>query len=360
MNKQSKKINKKSGVKVIKSAIKANVEKTEKGTGEIVDKEQPTLRPPQLCLNCGHELHGEYCSHCGQEHIEKGVPGGEMFREFLKDEFHFDFRIVRTILPMLFRPGFLTAEYVAGRRVRYSPPLRTYVFISVIMFALIAIQAKRSHIVQTGIPKAGTEAKTEAGKAGEHEGQKSKAPLNTDDIVIDYNALTQEHIKDSVLAEIRAARADTGRKASTFDKAMERGLEMVLEDKEKFLEVLLERAAQAMFLLMPIFALLLKLLYIRRKRQYMEHLVFALHSHSHAFLMFVLVLAGGLTHWAWLQPWLKWPLIAIPIYFFLAMKRYYGQSWGKTLAKYLLLLGGYAFILLAAGVAVLVASVVWF
>jgi hypothetical protein len=91
----------------------------------------------------------------------------------------------------------------------------------------------------------------------------------------------------------------------------------------------------------------------------MEHLVFALHSHAHTFSMFALVAAGSLAGWAWLQPWLKWPLIAIPIYFFLGMKKFYGQSWGKTLAKYLLLISCYGLALFAAGIAVLVVSVVW-
>jgi len=312
--------------------------------------------PAQLCKNCGHQLHGEYCSHCGQEHTESAVPGHEMLREFLKDEFHFDYRIIRTIFPLLFRPGFLSSEYVAGRRVRYVPPLRTYVFISIIMFGLIAMQARKSPLMSSDKIIAGTE---------EH---KPKEPINlnftfSDDtakIAIDDTTLTGEELRDSVLSELEAAMGDSaGRQESSFEKKVKHGIIKLMEDKEKFLEQLLERSAQAMFLLMPVFALILKLLYVRRKRRYMEHLVFALHSHAHTFSMFALVAAGSLTGWAWLAPWLKWPVIAIPVYFYLAMKKFYGQSWGKTLAKYLLLLGGYALALTAAAIAVLVVSVVW-
>jgi hypothetical protein len=314
------------------------------------------LAPTQLCKNCGHQLHGEYCSHCGQEHTESAVPGHEMLREFLKDEFHFDYRIIRTIFPLLFRPGFLSAEYVAGRRVRYVPPLRTYVFISIIMFGLIAIQARKSPLMTSDKIIAGTE---------EH---KPKEPINLNftfsndstKIAIEDTTLTGEELRDSVLSELKSAAGDSsGREESSFEKKVKHGLVKLMEDKEKFLEQLLERSAQAMFLLMPIFALLLKLLYLRRKRRYMEHLVFALHSHAHTFLMFAMVAAGSLAGWAWLQSWLKWPLIAIPIYLFLGMKKYYGQGWGKTLAKYLLLLSCYGVALLAAGLAVVVVSVVW-
>lgn len=323
---------------------------------QVEVQQTPDALSPHLCLNCGRQLHGEYCSHCGQEHTESAVPGHEMLREFLKDEFHFDFRIIRTIFPLLFKPGFLSSEYVAGRRVRYVPPLRTYVFISIILFGLIAMQAKKSPLINTDDITAGKEE------------NKPKAPVDlnftigndTAKVLIEDTTLTAGELRDSVLSELEAALGDSaGRQESSFEKKAKHGLLKLLEDKEKFTEHLLERSAQAMFLLMPLLALILKLLYLRRKRRYMEHLVFALHSHAHSFLMFALASAGTLAGWAWLQPWLKWPLIAIPVYFFLAMKRFYGQSWGKTLAKYLLLLGAYGLALFAAAIAVVVASVVW-
>jgi hypothetical protein len=349
--------------KSIKKAIRPARQARPKMTEALPEQQQEASvlavapeNTPQLCKNCGHELHGEYCSHCGQEHTESAVPGREMLREFLKDEFHLDYRILRTIFPLLFRPGFLSAEYVAGRRVRYVPPLRTYVFISIIMFGLIAIQAKKSPLITSDKIIAGTE---------EH---KPKQPVNlnftfsndTTKIAIDDTMLTGEQLRDSVLSELKAATGDSVKPGeSDFENKVKHGLVKLMEDKEKFLEQLLERSAQAMFLLMPVFALILKLLYVRRKRRYMEHLVFALHSHAHTFSMFALVAAGSLAGWAWLQPWLKWPLIAIPIYFFLGMKKFYGQSWGKTLAKYLLLISCYGLALFAAGIAVLVVSVVW-
>jgi hypothetical protein len=344
---------KKSNKKSLKTKLPAKPRKISVSLEPVKEAE---ITPAKLCKNCGHRLHGEYCSHCGQEHTESAVPGHEMLREFLKDEFHFDFRIVRTIIPILFRPGFLSAEYAAGRRVRYVPPLRTYVFISIILFGLIASQARKSPLITSDKIITGT---------GVH---KPKEPVNlnftfsndTAKIAIEDTLLTGEQLRDSVLAEIEAAMGDSaGRQESDFEKKVKQGLVKLTEDREKFLEQLLERSAQAMFLLMPVFALILKLLYIRRKRRYLEHLVFALHSHSHAFLMFLIVAAGNLAGWAWLQPWLKWPLIAIPIYFFLGMKKFYGQSWGKTLAKYLLLLGGYGLALFTAGIAVLVVSVIW-
>ena len=333
--------------------IKAAAQPAKKGPSDI------PVPPPKRCLNCGHQLHGEYCSHCGQEHIGTGVPGREMLREFFKDEFHLDFRIVRTIIPLLFRPGFIPAEYVAGRRIRYSPPLRTYVFISFILLALITVQAKRHEIIPVRQIKGETEGQQGAVMTREPSSLRLSFPHDTINLRMNDTILTPRQLRDTVLAELKAATDSLQPENSSFNQKVQRGVLRVLEDRERFYEHLLERAAQAMFLLMPIFALLLKLLYLRRRRQYLEHLVFALNVHSHAFLMFVIASAGNLVGWAWLHSWLKWPLLSIPPYLFLAMKKFYRQGWGKTLAKYLLLLGAYAFILMLAGITVLVVSVIW-
>src|SRR5690606_19705106 len=97
----------------------------------------------------------------------------------------------------------------------------------------------------------------------------------------------------------------------------------------------LQRLPTAVFLMLPAFALLLKLLYVRRKRYYVEHFVFGLHTHAFTFLMFTIMLLGR-TNWIRL-PATLWMLA----YFFLAMKRYYGQGWLKTTLKYIVLFNAY-------------------
>ncbi len=94
-----------------------------------------------------------------------------------------------------------------------------------------------------------------------------------------------------------------------------------------------------MFLLLPLFALLMKALYARRGWFYSEHVVFGLHTHAYAFLAFaavtVVTAAGGASAWSW---WAVAILnLSIPIYFFVAQKRVYGQSWKKTIGKAVLL-----------------------
>ena len=97
------------------------------------------MQAPKHCDNCGRELSGEYCSHCGQRARDPIVSIGEFINEALNGLFSVDSRIWRTILPLLIQPGALTTEYIAGRRERYLPPFRTYLVVSLLFFMVASI-----------------------------------------------------------------------------------------------------------------------------------------------------------------------------------------------------------------------------
>ena len=313
----------------------------------------PVPPPACRCRNCGAELHGVYCGQCGQEYIEDKRPARKLLRELIRDEFQFNSRIKRTIWPLLFKPGFLTGEYLAGRRARYLPPLRAYLFVSFIMFGLITLAARRAHFDPLGRALSHAEAKQDTVQLT------IQTPHDTTEVMVDPS-LTREQLGDTVSAALSRDAADTaGRSLTSFERAARDGAIKMIKEPERFLQQLLQRTAQVMFLLLPLFALILKLLYLRRQRLYLEHLIFSLHWHAQAFLMLALWTAGTLSGWAWLQPWLTLFLLAIPVYLIMAMKRNYGQGWRKTLAKFLLLSGGYGVALLSVIVAVIVVSVVW-
>src|SRR4029077_1874338 len=92
-----------------------------------------------LCANCGAELHGSHCYACGQP--VKGMirPLSSMLHDVADTILNIDSRIFRTLLPLYFRPGYLSNEYFAGRRVRYVTPFRLYFFLSVAAFLLMQI-----------------------------------------------------------------------------------------------------------------------------------------------------------------------------------------------------------------------------
>lgn len=93
----------------------------------------------RICKNCETKLDDgfKFCPSCGQEHKDKVVHFKQFILDFLGDYFTFDSLIIRSVRPLLFNPGFLTKEFIAGRRVRYIPPLRMFIFISIVFFLVL-------------------------------------------------------------------------------------------------------------------------------------------------------------------------------------------------------------------------------
>ena len=94
-----------------------------------------TISGTQLrCLNCGTALTGKFCAECGQKNHTYAAPLRSIIEDFSGSHFGFDTKFFHSILPLLFRPGFLSREYSAGRRARYINPLRLYIFSSILFF----------------------------------------------------------------------------------------------------------------------------------------------------------------------------------------------------------------------------------
>ena len=93
----------------------------------------------RICKNCNvkQEEWFKYCPNCGQEQIDKLVTFKQFLLDFLGDYFTFDSLFIRSFRPLLFKPGFLTNEFLAGRRVRYIPPIRMFIFISIVFFLFL-------------------------------------------------------------------------------------------------------------------------------------------------------------------------------------------------------------------------------
>src|SRR5450631_3113208 len=94
----------------------------------------PHLRSEKNCLNCGAYVEERYCTRCGQENVEIKESFGHLISHFLSDLMHYDSKLLTTLKDLLFKPGFLTKEYLAGRRTRYLHPIRMYVFVSLLYF----------------------------------------------------------------------------------------------------------------------------------------------------------------------------------------------------------------------------------
>ncbi len=278
---------------------------------------KPPRPRPDHCLNCGTAGDGIFCAHCGQENKDHTVALKPLLADLMAEFASWDSRLLRTLKALVFRPGFLTNEYNAGRRVSYVSPLKLYLTISVLFFLVLAWKNPLAGQVQVGVSPHSKAARGMIVIGGRPEPlPHSKAEYDV------YQAHLPPSQRDPPVARLfiyHAIRAGG--------------------DRQGFLAALLGGIPKMMFFLLPLFAVLLTLLYWRTKRLYVEHLVFLLHVHAFAFLILTPLL---LTRPDWLVVSV---FVALFVYVVAAMRVVYKQNWGKTLGKFFLLNVGYVTLL---------------
>jgi hypothetical protein len=143
-----------------------------------------------------------------------------------------------------------------------------------------------------------------------------------------------------------------------IERLVKKKTALAIENPGEFTGALTERMPYMMFLLLPVFALLLKLLYIRRGRLYMEHLIFTLHFHALTFFAFT----AGVLMEEWGGPWMQeagyWVLASPFLYLILAMRTVYEQGFVKTFFKACFLLFTYLLVLLVGLILLAILTVI--
>jgi hypothetical protein len=365
-------------------------------------EEKPAAAPPPVvtvvCSNCGAELLGAYCFRCGQP--VKGMirPLSSMMHDIADTIFNIDSRIFRTLWPLLTNPGYLSNEYFSGRRVRFVTPFRLYFFLTIAAFFAMQlwlddlnisgvdldegnrtsvtaaatkeeVMARRDSMM-TKLETAKNKAKTpeKAAKVETMEDQlrdKADARIKYLDAVADAKAKGTPPPPDNAADDdddghfqIMGKEWDAKTNPVHFDWLpafandrinvgighMKTNIMHIGNDPKRLAIGILSVLPQVLFVVMPLFALFLKIFFIFKRRLYMEHLIVALHSH--AFIFFALLLITillALKAWVqttaeWLMPPLGWLIFIlgwwIPIYLFLMQKKVYKQGWIMTTLKY--------------------------
>lgn len=357
------------------------------------------------CLNCGAEIHGHYCHICGQQNLEPKESAWALISHFVYDITHFDGKFFSSLKFLLFRPGFLSQEYMRGRRASYLNPIKMYVFTSAIFFIIMLSSKKSTDFINTnGAEKNVVEQRSELlAKLKVATDSSVLKELRADLMENDTLMVTWEKIglieesptlADSTRKNIQAALDQDwdvvnlgGRKLpktieayDSLQKALpaterdgwmmryfsHKGIELNAkyhgdskEFQNKFVENIIHSIPKMMFVSLPLVAFFLQLLYIRRKQfYYVNHGILIIHIYIAAYILILVAkLFGWLNHithydiFNWLESGIY---LVIFYYIYKSLRSFYGQSIGKTILKYslFLLMVTILFALLGVGFAI--------
>ena len=331
------------------------------------------------CKNCSTEIEGPFCHFCGQRYHDHKESFGELAYEFVSDFLHFDSRFFKTVLPLIFQPGKLTKNYNDGKQRSQFHPIRLYLFSSFVYFFLffyfnnvgesfdnkntqhtagLIMDSARNEIRKDSVNQAINSIISSVDhKESASDSAKTSKSFNKDHVVLqDPNqqiaftatAYIDSLLKNNVTPEQYLAQQKTlskGKKDGYFERIITLRLIKINlageEGKKEFFKKLTEtffhNIPKMLFFLLPVFALFLKLLYFRKKQfYYVDHAILSLHYFSLIFLLLIVckyVLDKTFGTEIFTSVAYYWSMI----YLYIAMKRLYKQSWGKTLVKYIAL-----------------------
>jgi Protein of unknown function (DUF3667) len=343
-------------------------------------------RPPLIhCENCGALLTGRWCSQCGQAAIDYRRSFRHVIVDALDSFLNFESKFFATIGWLIARPWHLTNQFLAGRRVRYVHPLRLYLLVSILFFFAVNYGARGLRLqpgkivdehraeVADAINKSRDEIEKELGKENLTPDARKKAEDALDSLSNprpspmasaspsltpspgaaptipppDSGARTYGAVDDRPFIVFDEAKSTTPferwLEARAKEKMGEHGTKMGL-----FIATLFSNLPYMMFCCIPLFAFVLKILYLRRHIFYIDHLIYALHIHTFAYTAIMLIVLatmglnrtvpGAIAGWVIALLW-----ITFVIQIFLSIRRVYRQGWFFTVFKFFL--GGLAYLI---------------
>ncbi|WP_183574789.1 DUF3667 domain-containing protein [Mucilaginibacter sp. X5P1] len=313
------------------------------------------------CLNCGTTLQGKFCYNCGQENLEIKESFGHMMSHTISDYFHFDDQFFHTLKPLFLKPGFLTTEYLAGRRARYLHPVKMYIFISLVYFIVLFQTGHNPVKVNHVIPAKSTDvqllidsiekdpdipafAKNEAirelkkdtlknGKVTIEDEDKNSSkyfmsPKSNDTSYTAYLAAQQklpEDKQDGIFLRLYNKKA--------FAYKAEYGE----RTKEVILEQFKHNMPKMMFLMLPLCALILMIAFWNNRKYYVEYLIYSFHLHCFIFLFLTIIMVLEWLYpssWKGVTGWINFfATIIVTWYIYKSLKVVYQRSTWRTITK---------------------------
>ena len=324
------------------------------------------------CLNCGHalDISDKYCPNCSQINSTKKPSLKDFISEFFGSIISYDSRLLKTLTAMLLHPGRITKEYLKGKRVSYTNPFRFLLSLAIIYFLAIsytqdfssiddmdsyseyeALQNKNIVTVQDQVDasKEADSLKKALARTWLSESKDSvilNNPKKYFDSLSRHSYFERFYLKTdffmTLIKNKRLKRFNTAKEEfnipenyqnrKSFDLA--RNLLKAIDRPGTFINFLISKIPFLIFFFLPVFALFIWLMYVRKKHNYIEHLIFSFHIQS---LLFILLLISFTidaifkTDTGWIF------LLIFSVYLYKAMRNFYGQGRIKTFVKYLIL-----------------------
>lgn len=336
------------------------------------------------CLNCGTEVAGRYCQNCGQENIEPKDSLWGLIRHFFEDITHFDGKFFTTFRTMIRKPGFLTKEYMAGKRMSYLNPIRMYVFSSalffIIFYNMFSVKYDPKMALADNILTDDDSIWALVKNKAEFLAETKEDSIGLDSAIYYFKNLSKREavLPDSAAQKAIALDSSSGWKlsGSKFDRNYHskreydsvqanipeeerdgwfmrqvryKGIDiekkygnnerlMLTELANKFIHTL----PYLLFLSLPLYALFLKLLYRRKKElYYVNHVMFLIHLYIFTFLymliMFGLEKLSDIYDTWWISLLLGLFGMYGIYYAYRSMRNFYEQGFFKTVTKFILL-----------------------
>jgi len=329
-------------------------------------RRKDTGPPLTHCENCGADLQGHWCAQCGQPAIEYRRSFRYVVADLLNEFLNWDSKFFTTIALLILKPWRLTNEFLAGKRVRYVNPLRLYLLASILFFFAVNYGAKGIHVDPSKLgakDRAELEADLKDTDLPPEARKKLEALLRDSSPSPAPSPLTNEpspspvpegdHQKQEYgkIGERPFVVFDDAKSTTPFERWIEgRAKEKMGEKGTKmglFISTLFSNLPYMMLCCIPLFAFVLKVLYIRRRIFYIDHLVYALHIHSFFYtaIMLIVLATIGLNRFApgpvtGSMIALFW--IAFVTQIFLSIRYVYRQGWFFSIFKFLF--GGFVYL----------------
>ena len=260
------------------------------------------LRENKTCLNCNYVVENKFCPNCGQENTETRQSFHYLFTHFIEDLTHYDGSFWKTIKGLLFKPGYLTKTYLEGKRKKFVPPVKLYIFISFVTFFLPTLLPGPSLIKFNEKKDAEKQEVKTTKEEVNKESEKGLKEMN-DEVEEELSGIdlpNRPRIKNLTQLDSIQKNSQKAEKLSDFEYSATKKIIKILKSKNraelwnKAMESFVHTLPKVLFLYMPIFAFFLWLMHDKKKWYYFDSGVFTRHYFS--FLLLVITI-GMLFNW---------------------------------------------------------------